>query len=159
MKSLVVFSSQSGNTKKLADTAFAVLPEPKEICSVDNAPESFTDFEFVAVGFWVQGGKPDPKTAKLLPQIGKRKLFLFATHGAAKGSAHVKNALDAAGKLAFDSELAGSYSCQGEVNPKVIETASTKPEPPVWIGDAARAKGHPNQVDLDEFEQILGKTI
>ena len=130
MKSLVIFSSQSGNTRKLAEAAFAALPEPKKICSVDDAPESLDDFEFIAAGFWLQGGKPDAKSAELLSRIGKRKLFLFATHGAAKGSALARNAMDAAVKLAQDAELAGTYSCQGEVNPKVLEAAAARPEPP-----------------------------
>ena len=157
MKSLVLYSSQSGNTKKLADTVYATLPEPKEIFSLDNAPESLADFDLITLGFWFQGGNPDAKSQEYLPAIGDKKLFLFASHGAAPGSEHVKKGMNAARQAASASKIVGTFSCQGEVNPKVIETAKKKPEPPPWIADAPKAQGHPNQEDLASLmENVQG---
>ena len=65
MKSLVVYSSQSGNTKKLAEAVFEALPEGKEITPVDGAPDP-KGYDFVAVGFWLKGGDPDPKSLEYL---------------------------------------------------------------------------------------------
>ena len=62
MKSLVVYSSQTGNTQKLAESVYAVLPGEKEIWPVDEAPAP-ENFDVVAAGFWLQAGKPDPKAA------------------------------------------------------------------------------------------------
>ena len=157
MKSLVLYASQSGNTKKLADVVYEVLPGDKEIYSIDEAPASLDDFDFIAIGFWFQGGKPDPKTTGFLSKLGNKKILLFATHGAAKGSAHAQQGMNDAKKLAAGAEVAGTFSCQGEVNPKVIETASAKPEPPPWLADAPGATGHPDQNDLDELRlQLAG---
>ena len=157
MKSLVLYASQSGNTKKLADVVYEVLPGDKEIYPIDEAPHSLVDFDFIAIGFWFQGGKPDPKTTGFLPKLGNKKIFLFATHGAAKGSAHAQQGMDDARQLAAGAEVTGTFSCQGEVNPKVVEAAAAKPETPPWLADAPGAKGHPDQNDLDELRlQLAG---
>jgi flavodoxin len=157
MKSLVLYASQSGNTKKLADVVYEVLPGDKEIFSIDETPDSLVDFDFIAIGFWFQGGKPDSKTSGFLPKLGNKKIFLFATHGTAKGSTHAQQGMAAAKELAVDAEVTGTFSCQGEVNPKVLEAASAKPETPPWLADGPGAKGHPDQNDLDELRlQLAG---
>ena len=159
MKSLVLYSSQSGNTKKLADIVYGILPSDKEIYHTDEAPDSLADFDFIAVGFWFQGGKPDPKATELLPKLVKKKIFLFATHGAAKGSEHTLQGMSYAKELAAGSNITGTFSCQGEVAPKVLEAAAAKPEPPPWLTDAPGAKGHPNKNDFDELHLKLAAIL
>ena len=159
MKSLVLYSSQSGNTRKLADAVYEALPEVKEKYAVDNAPESLTEFDLIAVGFWFQGGRPDRKTADFLPRLRDRNVFLFATHGAAKESVQAQQGMAAAKALASGANVVGTYSCQGEVNPKVIKTAAAKPEPPPWLPDAPEAKGHPDENDLAELRHLLAAIV
>ncbi len=65
MKAIVVYSSQTGNTKKLAETVCKGLPTGTQMCMVDDAPDP-TDYDLVALGFWIQAGKPDPKSASYL---------------------------------------------------------------------------------------------
>ena len=87
MKSLVVYSSQTGNTRKLAEAAFEALSGEKEILLVDDAPDP-SEYDSIVVGFWLKGGKPDPKSAEYLGKVKQKALFLFATHGAAAESNH-----------------------------------------------------------------------
>jgi len=155
MKSLIVYSSQSENTKKLADTIYKNLEGEKDIFSVDAAP-STKGYDLTFVGFWLMAGKPDPKSSEFLTKLGKDdRLFLFATHGAKAGSDHVKNAVAHATGLTNGSYIAGVFTCQGEVNPKVLEKVKQKPEPPVWIGDADQAVGHPNEDDLIALKKMI----
>ncbi len=155
MKSLIVYSSQSNNTKKLADAIYESLDGEKDIFSVDQAPLP-QGYDMTFVGFWLMAGKPDPKASEYLEKMGKEdSLFLFGTHGAAAGSDHVKNAIDHALGLKNDAEIKGVFTCQGEVNPKVLEKVKQKPEPPVWIGDAGDAVGHPNEDDLSALRQLI----
>lgn len=158
MKSLVVYSSQSGNTKKLAEGVFEALPEGKEITPVDGAPDP-KGYDFVAVGFWLKGGDPDPKSLEYLKKIEKIKLFLFATHGAAAGSDHAKKAMETAKSLAEGANIVGSFDCQGEVNAGLLEKVKARPNPPEWIGDADTAIGHPDENDVralkEKVKQIL----
>ncbi len=156
MNSLIVYSSQSGNTQKLARAVYESLTGPKEMYAVAEAPDP-ADYDFVALGFWLQAGKPDPKSAEYLGKVGKKPLFLFATHGAAAGSDHARNAMDLARSLASEADVLGTYSCQGEVNPKVLEKAKNKPEPPVWIADAPNASGHPDEADIEVLKHQIAQ--
>ncbi len=155
MKSLIVYSSQTENTKKLADVVYENLDGQKDIFPVEEAPLA-KEYDLIAVGFWLMAGKPDPKSAQFLETLGKDdKVFLFATHGAKKGSDHAQNAVNNAISLTDNANIAGSFTCQGEVNPKVLEKVKQKPEPPVWIGDADGAVGHPNQEDFLALKKIV----
>ena len=151
MKALITYSSQTGNTLKLAKKIYDNLEGEKELFSIDEAP--LTDkYDLVAIGFWLQAGKPDPKSMEYLSKCNKNsRLFLFVSHGAAKGSDHVKNAVDYAVDLANGAKILGVFTCQGEVNHKVLEKIKQKAEPPVWISDADSAVGHPNEKDFEEL--------
>ncbi|MFH1153748.1 MAG: flavodoxin family protein, partial [Pseudomonadota bacterium] len=53
MKSLVVYSSQTDNTEKLAKAIFEELKGEKKMSSMDEAPPA-DGYDLVAVGFWFQ---------------------------------------------------------------------------------------------------------
>ena len=157
MKSLIVYSSQTENTKKLAVTLYENLKGEKDIFTVEKAP-STKGYDLVAVGFWLMAGKPDPKASEYLVEIGKEsRLFLFATHGAKAGSGHVKKAIEYAKGLTNGADITGIFTCPGEVNPKVLAKIKQKPEPPVWIEDAGLAVGHPDEDDLSALKQIINQ--
>ena len=156
MKSLIVYSSKTGNTKKLARAVYESLTGSKELYPVAEAPEP-AGYDFVALGFWLQAGKPDPKSAEYIRTIGKKSLFLFATHAAAPGSEHALKAMDHAKSLAPEANILGTYSCQGNVDPEFLEKAKSKPDPPVWLSDAPNAVGHPDEADIEALKhQITG---
>ncbi|MCP3871558.1 MAG: flavodoxin family protein [Desulfobacteraceae bacterium] len=155
MKSLITYSSQSGNTLKLAKKIYDTLDGEKDIFPIDKAPAA-GGYDLVAVGFWLQAGKPDPKSIEYLSKCSDRsRLFLFATHGAAKDSDHVKNAVEYAVSMTNGAQISGVFTCQGEVNPKVLEKIKQKQEPPVWINDSDHAVNHPDEKDLKELIQIV----
>ena len=74
MKTLVVYSSQSGNTRKLADAVFEAIDAEKEIYPVDEAPDP-SGYNPVAVGFWFKAGKPDPLSLEFLSKIKANSFF------------------------------------------------------------------------------------
>ena len=148
MKTLVVYSSKGGNTKKLAETAFARLDGDKEIRAVAEAPDP-AGYDVVVVGFWYQGGQPDPASQEYLKKCDiSGRLFLFATHGAATDSETARMGMNKARELAAGANIVGTFSCQGEVPAQVLATAANKNPPPPWLKDADMAKGHPNSDDL-----------
>ncbi|MBI9083402.1 MAG: flavodoxin family protein [Desulfobacterales bacterium] len=154
MKTLVIYSSQTSNTKKLAEAVVETLGEDCTLVPVAQAPDP-VGYDLVALGFWLQAGKPDPKASAYLEKVGATRLFLFATHGAASESAHAQHAMAHAASLAPSAEILGRFSCQGEVNPKVLEKVRAKNPPPPWIDDAVTAVGHPDTDDLDRLRETL----
>ena len=148
MTSLVVYSSQKGNTRKLAEAIYKELAGEKEIYPVEHAPAP-SGYDMVYVGFWLKAGKPDPNSSEYLEKFGGgAPLFLFGTHGAAAGSDHVKNAVEHARKIAKDASVKGVFTCPGEVDPAVLEKVKQRSEPPEWIKDTPQAEGHPDEEDL-----------
>ena len=154
MKTLIVYSSQTGNTKKLADALAQMIAGEKTLRPISEAPDP-AGYDLVALGFWLQAGKPDPKAAEYLAGIGDKKIFLFATHGAAADSAHARNAMEIAKSLAPSARIAGTFNCPGEVNSAHMEKVRKKDPPPPWIDDAPAAVGHPDSGDIKRLAEEI----
>jgi len=158
MKSIIVYSSQTGNTKKLAETIYENITDEKMICRIEDAPDP-SGYDFVCLGFWLKKGMPDTKSQKYLQKITNQKLFLFATHGASAQSEHAKQAMEKAKSMANQAEIVGTFNCPGEVTSKMLEKAGSNPVPPVWFKEAPDAKGHPDNNDLEQLSQTLKQCL
>ena len=154
MKTLIVYSSQTGNTKKMADAVNDVIRGEKTLYPVGEAPHP-AGYDLVVLGFWLMAGKPDPKSSDYLVGVGDAKLFLFATHGASADSDHAAKAIAHAKSLAPSAQVAGTFSCPGEVNPTFLEKALKKDPSPPWIGDAPLAAGHPDSTDIARLTDAI----
>jgi len=154
MKHLVVYSSPGGNTKKLAEELFRQLPDEKDIKQIMEAPDP-SGYDVVCVGFWFKGGQPDADSQKYLKKCSGKKVFLFATHGAATESDLVKLGMNKARELAGGKNVVGAFSCQGEVPASALENAANKDPQPPWLKDAPAAKGHPNSDDFIKLNDAL----
>ena len=155
MKTLIVYSSITGNTRKLAEAIAPLMAGEKTLCAVDDAPPP-EEFDVIAVGFWFQAGKPDLKAQKYMKDIGSGpRVFLFATHGAAAGSQHVKQAMDYARSLVPEARIMGDFSCPGQVSTAFLETAQKKDQPPPWLPDAPKAMGHPDDGDIKRLMEVV----
>jgi flavodoxin I len=158
MKTLIVYAGQTGNTQKLAAAVSDLLGGEKTFCHISDAPEP-DGFDLIALGFWVQAGKPDPQSSEYLAKIGNAKLFLFATHGASADSTHALEAMEQAKSLTPSARLAGTFNCQGEVNPVFLEKVRKKDPQPPWIKDAPEAVGHPDPSDIDRLTEIVKERL
>jgi len=154
MKTLIVYSSKSGNTKRLAEAVYDFLPGTNTIQSVEEKPDP-AGYDLVVVGFWLQAGKADPASSEFLQGLSSSKVFLFATHGAAVGSAHAEKGMQSGKDLAGSCTVAGTFSCQGEVRPEFLAKVQKKDPPPPWIGDAPGAVGHPDATDIENLKKAI----
>ena len=68
MKSLVVYSSKSGNTKRVAEAVARGLGEDTVLATPADAPD-YRDFDFVAVGFWIEKERPNFEVQKYLREM------------------------------------------------------------------------------------------
>lgn len=124
MKTLVVYSSQTGNTKKVAEAVAEVLPSC-DIFSMDEAPASTDGYGLVAVGYWNAKGQPDVKTREWLKGVSHARLAFFGTLGGLPGSDHARECMAGAEALAQEpargNVVLGSWMCQGRIDPRVVE--------------------------------------
>ena len=124
MKTLVIYSSLTGNTKKVAEAMAEVMPECT-VLPVEEAPASVQEYDLVAVGYWVDKGMPDGKTRSWLGGVENARLAFFGTLGAWPDSDHAKECMAHGEKLALEPErgntVLGSWLCQGRIDPRILE--------------------------------------
>lgn len=124
MKTLIVYSSRTGNTKKVAEAIFSVLPAGTEIAPVESAPAPDA-YDCVIVGFWVDRGTANEEMRDYLPKISGKKVGIFFTLGANPASPHAaKSCENAIALLGANCEVVAKFWCQGAIDPQLIEWMS-----------------------------------
>lgn len=167
MKTMIVYSSLTGNTKKVAEAINEVFDGEASLFPVEAAPAAEA-YDLVAVGFWVDKGTADRKTQEYLKTIHGKKVALFATLGAYPDSEHAAQSLtNAAAFLSEGNQLAGKFICQGKIDPRLIEQLKQMPEnhphtmTPERLERYREAAKHPDDKDLqaarDAFSEIKNK--
>ena len=75
----ILFSSLTGNTKKLADAIHETLPQND--CEYFGAIKTpVPSSELLYIGFWTDKGNADNETLTLLSTLKNRRIFLFGMH-------------------------------------------------------------------------------
>ncbi len=143
LKSLVVYSSLTGNTKKVAEAVAEVLAPNCDIHKVEDNPD-FTDYDLVAVGYWVDKGTADKKAADYLKSIKNSNVAVFATLGAEADSPHAVSSLQNGIDMVDSSnKVVGKFICQGKIDPKLLE----------FMKKQFGSKGHFHSVDEQRLER------
>lgn len=148
---LIVYSSRTGNTEKVARSIAAALPGSR-LYSVEEAPAPSED-SLCITGTWVYRGDADPKMRRYLEEMPPCHAAWFATLGAWPDSAHAGKVRRAMAARINGTPL-GSFLCQGRVDASLYsgrrEAAHRKhhpmtPEREARLREAAR---HPDTEDL-----------
>ena len=101
MKYAVIYSSETGNTARLAEVIRQELGE--EECLYFGLPkeapeEKLAQAEVLFVGFWTDKGNCNSETAEFLQSLAGRRIFLFGTAGFGGEERFLQNILENAGK-------------------------------------------------------------
>lgn len=158
---LVVYSSVTGNTKKVAE-AFCEAVNGT-LVRVEDAKEP-EGFDAVAVGYWLWRGGPDPKTAAYLSRLSGVNVALFETHAADNRSEHSVTAFArAAACLGKDCRVLNVFECQGQV-PEAVREKRAKLEAEKPADPHAKSQGwknsigHPDEADLMAAREFALRT-
>lgn len=161
MRILIVYSSLTGNTRKVAEAVYAVLGSEADLFPVETAPPADA-YDFVAVGFWVDKGTADHKAQEYLKTIRGKEVALFATLGAYPDSEHAAASLkNAAALLGDGNHLAGTFICQGKIDPRLIEQFKKTPGnhphvvTPERLERYKEAAKHPDDNDLQTAQAVF----
>lgn len=161
MKTLIVYSSLTGNTKKVAEAIKEVFGDEADLFSVEEKPDARA-YDLIAVGFWVDRGTADKKAQAYITELREKKVALFATLGAYPDSEHARKSMQNAGALLNASnQLLGTFICQGKVNGNLMEKFKDLPQghphamTPERIARHREAAKHPDEVDLRKAKAIF----
>lgn len=122
MKGIIIYSSKTDNTKRMAEKIYEALKDEYEmtIKNIRDSPD-IESYDFVLLGGWVDRGTLEAKSLKYLENIKNKKLGLFATLGAMPDSEHGRKVIKNLETLLIGKESLGQYICPGLVDPKMIE--------------------------------------
>ena len=163
MKSLIVYSSLTGNTRAVAEAIREVIPVPCDFTAVEQAPDP-SSYDFIAIGYWVDKGGPDKKAAAFMETVKDKRVGLFGTLGAYPDSDHARDCKAKAENLMAGNLVLGQFLCQGKIDPKVLEAmARMAPEQhPMTEERKARieeAKKHPDKADFKAAQAAFSRMV
>lgn len=165
MKTLVAYSTKTGNTKKVAEAINEVI-DGSEIKNIDDINN--LDYDLVIVGAWIDKGTANKEAIDFIEKLENKKVAFFFTLGAYPDSGHAKDCVKRIEELFIknNNEVIGHYLCQGAVDPKLIEFMKKQfpvdhphgPNPE-RIKRWTDASTHPNLEDLEnaksKFKSII----
>ena len=165
MKTLIAYSTLTGNTKKVAEEVGKAFAN-SEVCDIADVKE--LDYDLIVVGSWIDKGTADKKSIDFIKKINNKKVAFFFTLGAKADSDHAKKTCEVIKNLFLENnnEIVGQYYCQGAIDPKLIEQMrKTFPaDHPHGVNPEnearwAAASTHPNEEDLknayDYFKNLF----
>jgi hypothetical protein len=118
LKNLVVYASETGNTKKLAEVIFDALPlsmGDKAIVDV-RSWNGRMDAENYFIGFWINRGSCNLEIIDLLSSLSRRNIAIFGTCGMGGNSSYYQMLEQNTRVWISDSNnFIGSYFCLGRM--------------------------------------------
>lgn len=168
MDYMVVYSSKTGNTKKVATEIFSALPGmSKDMQSLEEYKGKDADIFFI--GFWVNRGTCEMSVIDMMSELHGKKIALFGTCGMGNDEAYYKSIEQKVNVwIPDDCEYLGTFLCQGKMPMQVREKYEISREDPkqeacrkMMLKNFDEALFHPNEADLSEarafVERVLGK--
>ena len=161
MSYAIIFSSQTGNTKLLAETVRDTLS--KEDCVyfgpvTEEVPEADT----IYLGFWTDRGSADSKAAAFAEKLSGKKVYLFGTAGFGGSEAYFEKILKSTEeKLPSDAEVIGKFMCVGKMPMSVrdkyvkLEQEGKMPNANMMIENFDKALSHPDAKDLENLRDNI----
>lgn len=121
MKALVVYSSLTGNTEKIAKAIYEEIKFEKDILK-SNEEFNIDDYDVIIIGYWVNKGICDDKIKSIIEKAKDKKIILFGTLGAKENGPYYESIKKRIEELVPDSnEILGHFLCQGKINEKLTE--------------------------------------
>jgi flavodoxin len=148
---LVAYLSQTGSTKKVAETIFGAITQQKEIKRLDEL-QSLEDYNLIFIGFPVHNFGPDEQATSFLEKIdADRRIALFITHAAPEGGPVVQGWIQKFIDAARNTNVCGVFNCQGELSQQVKEAMLNHPSPEIrrWA-QVDNSQGQPDDSRLQK---------
>lgn len=153
MKVLVVYSSRTGNTRRVGEAVAAALSGAR-LVSVADMPEDVSGYDLVFLGFWAFRRGADMETRQKAALLRGNKVALYATAGAYPDSEPAMAYLaNTAALLDESNTYLGGFICQGRVHSyherrRGPHTEEVHPLTPEREARLEAAESHPDAADL-----------
>lgn len=163
---LVLYQSETGNTKKIAATIFSHLPgnskDLVDITTDKTIPEAKTYF----IGFCVHRGTCSMEISDFINDLGSKQVALFGTCGMGNSPDYystIEHSVNA--WIESDNEYLGTFICQGKMPQKVrqkyenMKNAENEEQMNSYIRNFDEALTHPDSLDLEHAKVFTQKCL
>lgn len=122
MKGIIIYSSKTGNTKKMAEKIYDKIKEKFDI-DIFNLREikNVDEYDYVLLGSFIDRGTFETNAMRFLKKINNKNIGLFATLGAMPKSEHGIKVTQNLEELLKNKNSLGTYILPGVVDPKMIK--------------------------------------
>lgn len=166
MKYAIVFSSQTGNTKQLAEVVSSVLPQA-DLCFFGSPSQEALQEERLFIGFWTDKGRCNQEIIDFLKTLKGKEVFLFGTAGFGGSQEYFDKILSSVQKcLAASNTVIGTYMCQGKMPQSVRKRYVKMKNSPLPIPNVDKmienfdtAVSHPDETDLQKLKYAVAQCI
>lgn len=167
MKSIVLYSTRTGNTKMVAEAIASALPAGTPCVDIKNLPEDVAAYDLAFMGFWVDKGTADDGSKAVLAKLTNPHVAVFGTLGANPQGEHAQKSMDnAVAFLPAGKKPVATFICQGKVDPKLIEAMYKRFPPESLHGKNAASEArhkaastHPDAQDLANAKAFAQKVL
>lgn len=164
MKVLILYSSLTGNTKKIAETFYESIEVEKSILPISEIQSiDLDEYELLCVGYWVDKGICDEKSKHIIESIENKKIVLFGTVGAMDNENYydkIKQRVEVL--IKSSNKIEGHFLCQGKINSKVTDRyklmLEENPEDENLIRkikNHTQAITHPDEMDIENANVFI----
>lgn len=165
MKAIVIYSSKTGNTKRVAEAILSALPKGTPLITTRDV-QRVADYDLVFMGYWVDKGTADTAAQEAMAKITGKMVAIFSTCGVYPDSQHAKDSLVKGASCFGDHcSVLGTFICQGAIDPKLMEQFKQLPPNHVHAATPERiqrwkdAATHPDDTDLDNAVAFAGDIL
>ncbi len=164
MNILILYSSVTGNTQKLAQAIQSrthnITCLPIEQVRQINDKIRRSEYDILFLGFWVYRGKPDPRMLRFMQSLKNVRTAVFGTLAAYPDSDHARRCLSAAKDCLHGNTVLGGFLCLGKLTEKRLtqkmQAGSTK-HPMTDERKKRLLEGlkHPDTQDCENFQKFF----
>ncbi len=164
MKGIVLYSSVTGNTKRLAEKIHEGIRDTGEWAIADiKSSYDASDVDVVLFGGWAEGGSFNKAALVAFEQLDKngKRIGLFMTMGSRTSTDHGKMCAANLQKLAEDIDCLGIQTLQGYVAPALMEKLKSLPESAMpqsvkyAMEDGVKSYTEPTQTQYDAIVEAF----
>lgn len=162
MKYAVIYHSETGNTKRVADAIYNALPDGDKIILPIEQADTALEADVYFVGFSIRNNTCGIETMNFLDQIQGGKVALFATCGYFPADSY-KDQLERRLSVWLPdyAEYLGMFLCQGKVDDAQAEKMiQNMPDVESQLKTMFQeGQSHPNDDDLSNAAQFAEQIV
>lgn len=167
MKTLIIYSSQTGNTKLVCEKAFEFLKNEKNIVPIEEIETiNLDEYDNIIIGTWIDKATADAKAKKFINSLVDKKLYFIGTLAASLSSDHAKKCFNNLSKLCSKkNNFIDGVLARGKVSDDLKEKFTKFPLNIIhkFVPNIKEiideAQSHPNDSDFSLIEDFINKNF